>query len=633
MSESWVSGIFLSQSQNFGFLILIGIVFLLIWNTSRFRQKMLRAWGLDAKKLETNEAFLAPKNRKIKTTLYAFGILFVFFAALGPQWGEKSQILKSEGIDICIGLDLSQSMLADDMLPSRLKAAKNQLSYFLPRLGGDRIALVGFAGTSFIAAPLTPDISALLSFLEPLDTGYVSDPSTRISVGVEGCLNALGLEAVTSRDDLIEGVSQIIFLVTDGEDRDPDSAAVDRAARLGVPVVSLAVGTKTGARIPTRNDRGEIVNYLKRPRSGEYVLTKLEDSGLLALAKKTGGKVFYLSEGNVVWDSVEDFLGGFQKRTQEAGLQVDREHRFQILLILAFLLLLLDFFLTEIRRSQFRTKSWFLLLLFGLNLGRAPCSLAQSLDPGVVYYNRRALNDFDVKDLSKSLDSLKQALSRDANDLLTRSNFLTHSLIRSLMEENKEASQELIQPVLKECEYLLLALYSKKNKSEFDQALKAVVQHQCALAHEKSGNLKEAIKLHYLNYDAPKPVADIKEKAKNNVIRLLEKQKQQEQQQSGQNSDSQSSENQNSGQQGSKQGEGQKPQDKNENQKFSEGDKDRKTRRPFKNSELSESQARKILESVSGEESAVKKRKTQNEQRMQGETGKDPRQGPSGDPW
>ncbi len=623
-----VFGISFSQSQNLGYFLLIGVVFLLVWNTTIFRKKMLKLWGLNPDHSNLEGAFLQPQNRKYKTVFYLVGLVFVGLSVLGPQWGEKTQTLRSEGLDMCIALDLSQSMLADDLLPSRLKAAKSQLSYFLPRLGGDRLALVGFAGTSFIAAPLTPDISALLSFLEPLDPDYISDPSTQITSGVEGCLEALKLDQVSSREEIFEEVSQIIFLVTDGEDRDPEGPSIEKAAKLGVPILSIAVGTSQGARIPTRNDRGEIVNYIKRPRTGEYVVTKLEDAALKAMASRTNGKVFYLSEGNSVWEEVEDYLRGFKRRSREAGQQVDLEQRFQWPLLIGFLLLLLDFFLPELKFSQGTRKIKKSILMVFLFLGSMTAQ-ADSNNPYNVYWNRQALKDFDLKDLQKSYDHLKKALSEDANDELTRANFLTHSLLRAYTETTKEAAKNSLIPVVKECLQLLKTLGQQTHKGL--SSLRSLVQFQCALAQELDGNIPEALKLHYLNYDAPPEVRDLQEKAKKNVIRLLQKQEQQKKSQGDKSEDSKGSGEPSSGNKGDK--EKDDPTKEKPDQKFSEGDKDRKTKRPFKDSELSEQEARKILESVSGEESAVKKRKTQNEQRLENQQKGQVKRGFSGDPW
>jgi Ca-activated chloride channel family protein len=197
-------------------------------------------------------------------------------------------------------------MLAEDVQPNRLQAAKNQLTIFMNRIGGDRAALVGFAGSAFVAAPLTTDHRAIVNFMDPMNNSYISDQSTNMAVGVDACLTALGLDAVKERAEIEDFAAKVIVIVSDGEETGDDfRGAIGRAEKLGVPIYSFAVGTSRGGLIPIRNERG--VEYLKDPDNpGANVISKLEEKKLKEIAEKTGGKVFYLVNGVEAWKEFEE---------------------------------------------------------------------------------------------------------------------------------------------------------------------------------------------------------------------------------------------------------------------------------------------------------------------------------------
>jgi Ca-activated chloride channel homolog len=319
----------------------------LIWIAARARKRVLAKWNL-----VRNDAlaFAKPKNRPLKTFCYLAGIFFVVLAYMGPQWGQKEQSLKTEGLDLCIAIDVSKSMHAEDILPSRLEQAKNQLTSFLPRLGGDRVTLVAFAGSAYIASPLTADYAALINYLAPLDPSFISNQSTSLDVALSSCLRALKITDTTTPESLEWESAKLIALVTDGEETNESSRpTIDRLKTLGIPVFSIAVGTQEGAKIPIRDERKQLRSYIKDRASGSDAITKLLDESLKKLAQQTGGLVFYAENGLRAWEDFYQATKRFKRNAQDAGSKFSKEHRFQLPLLLAFLFLLWDLVLTEIK--------------------------------------------------------------------------------------------------------------------------------------------------------------------------------------------------------------------------------------------------------------------------------------------
>lgn len=332
------------------------LVAFLIFAVSKKRKALLQKWNLirsDA------PAFTRPANRVLKTALYLAGFVLLALAFMGPQWGQKEHALKTEGLDMCIALDLSRSMLAEDMSPSRLDQAKNQLTAFLPKLGGDRVTLVAFAGSAYMASPLTSDYSALINYLAPLDPSFITNQATSLDSAILNCLRGLKVNDAATAESLEWESAKLIALVTDGESTgDEGSPAVDRLKKLGIPVFAIALGTREGAKIPIRDERGQLRSYLPDPTTGKPAVTKLEDESLKKIAMATEGQVFYGENGLSAWQDFYAATKKFKRSAQDAGSRFSKEHRFQFPLGIAFLFLLWDLLLTETRVPWAKLRFW-----------------------------------------------------------------------------------------------------------------------------------------------------------------------------------------------------------------------------------------------------------------------------------
>jgi Ca-activated chloride channel family protein len=602
-------GIYFSQSQRWPLLVVAGLVLFYMLRTVAWRRHALALLRVSAFK----DAYDLPVNRWIKSWCQALGIVFAVIAALGPQWGQKEHSIKASGLDICLAIDLSRSMMAEDVAPNRLKGAKNQLSVFLNRLSGDRIGLVGFAGSAYVASPLTPDSDALLGFLEPMEPAFISDQSTNLATGVDACMTALGLDQVRDRNEIADFAAKVIVLLTDGEEQGEDvNGSVVRAERLGVPIYSMLVGTAQGGMIPSRNESG--MGYVKDPSTGQNVITKLLDERPKELATKTGGQVFYLSQGVEAWKRFEEAIANYKRDNVNAGTKLDREERFQFPLLLAFLLLLIDFFLPEttLFRPKNGTKALVLLLALGATQSQAA---SQSPDPSLVYENNKGVGTFAAGDFAVAQKHFEQGLAEDASDPRLRLNWASNRLHMALPPAEKagadpkaaakpQVNKKVAEEALKELDRLA-------EKGPRDPAFRQALEFQRGIANQLLERKKEALASYYSAMALSKN-AVIDEMAKNNIKQLLAE--------GGGGGGGGGS-----GEQGEKdkseqpqdgEGEGDKPQ----NPQYGQGQQEPQ----FSGTDIDENQAQQILESVEAKERETQGKKARKDAKSgqnQGEDG------------
>jgi len=280
---------------------------------------------------------------RAKATLLIFALSFAFIAAARPQFGRKVHLVKRRGIDVVIALDISLSMLAEDIKPNRLEYAKNELASFIDRLKGDRIGIVAFAGKAFVQCPLTIDYSAAKFFLESLSPDAISVQGTAIG-------EALGMAEGMFREK--SGEYEVIVLLTDGEDTvtDPLKPAKD-LAEAGIRVYTLGIGSPSGELIPLRDESGNLVGY-KKDRNGNLVRSRMNEVLLRKIAEITGGAYYRCSGRGGELEKLYDVISGMEKREISSKQFSKLEDRFQYFLLPAVILLIIESFLPERRRPK-----------------------------------------------------------------------------------------------------------------------------------------------------------------------------------------------------------------------------------------------------------------------------------------
>ena len=256
---------------------------------------------------------------------------------VNPKIGTKTETVKREGIDIVFAVDVSKSMLAEDIAPNRLEKSKQVVSQIINQLAGDRIGIVAYAGSAFPVLPITTDYASAKMFLQSMDTDMVSSQGTALD-------EALKLSAsYFDKDD--EGTSKMIILVSDGEDHGEGSEDVaEDAKKEGIKIITVGIGSEKGGPIPLKN--GSRVLGLKRDSNNEVVITKRNVESLRNLSKNSKGYV----DGNNTKDVVEyvkKALENIERNEFESEQFTDFNSQFQWFIGIAFVLLALDVLLLE----------------------------------------------------------------------------------------------------------------------------------------------------------------------------------------------------------------------------------------------------------------------------------------------
>ncbi len=256
---------------------------------------------------ETLTRSVSIKKRKIRKVLYSLGLIFLVLALTGPRFGTKTEIVKRMGVDIIVAIDTSFSMLAEDIKPNRMDQAKYEIHRLIDELNGDRIALVSFSGVSVVQCPLTTDYGAAKTFLDFIDVGINPTPGTNIEQAIFSCFNLFENGSEAGRE------SQIIVLVTDGESlKGRPFEAAKLAARKGIRIITIGVGTAEGEIIPIRNESGQIEDY-KKDSSGNVVKSSLDEETLGEIASITNGFYLRSHNGEVNVERIIDMLGSLHK--------------------------------------------------------------------------------------------------------------------------------------------------------------------------------------------------------------------------------------------------------------------------------------------------------------------------------
>jgi Ca-activated chloride channel family protein len=312
-------------------LLLIALLF--VYRERRAGRIALAASRGDKKTLLAKAGHRGKAMRWLKYALQLSGIFLLAIAIAGPRWGMKEELVERRGIDIVVALDLSKSMLATDIQPSRIERAKMELSDFVDSRRGDRIGIVAFAGTAIVACPLTIDYGAARNFLRRLEVGMIPSPGTDLAAAI----------AVSS--GLLKGYAgreKVVVLLTDGEDTLGDPAkAAGVVAEKGVSLYVLGFGSSKGAPIPIYNKSGKMVNY-KKDRSGNIVISRLEGELLAQIAKAGGGASFM--GGDAVFKLSEE-LEKKEKSLIASKMFRLMEERFQYPLFLSLLCFLSELFI------------------------------------------------------------------------------------------------------------------------------------------------------------------------------------------------------------------------------------------------------------------------------------------------
>lgn len=292
---------------------------------------------------------LSPEKSSFKSILkmavLLFGLVGLIMGLVNPKIGTKLETVKREGIDVVFAIDVSKSMLAEDVAPNRLDKSKQLVSQIINQLGSDRIGIVAYAGSAFPILPITTDYGVAKMYLQSMNTDMVSSQGTSLEEAIKLSTNYF---------DKGNATNKLIVLISDGEDHSEGfEGAIEEAKKVKAKIITIGVGTEKGGPIPLK--RNGIVENFKRDRNDEVVITKLNTVALKQIGKETKGGYIYGGNTKEVLAYIKNALDNIEKTEFETTQVADYQSQFQWFLGFAFLLLFLDIFLLE-RKTNWINK-------------------------------------------------------------------------------------------------------------------------------------------------------------------------------------------------------------------------------------------------------------------------------------
>ncbi len=323
-------------------LSLMPVFVALVWMAARSRRRALERFA-DSDLVEklTESVDLRARRRKNALRVAALGLLVVALAR--PQFGNRVETVRSVGQDIVVALDLSRSMLAEDVAPNRLERARLAILRLIRQLDGDRVGLVAFAADAFVQSPLTIDYGASAMFLSAMEPDLMPVQGTDLGAALRVSLDALEEGARDAR---------VVVLVTDGEDHeDAFAEELARAVQSGVQVYLVGVGATEGAPIPLYDGQGRREGFL-RDDDDNVVTTRLAEETFERFVREAGATYVRAGAGGTAFDDLVDEIARGEGEEIDSMQVTQFQEQYQIFLALALLLLVGDGMMSERRRRQ-----------------------------------------------------------------------------------------------------------------------------------------------------------------------------------------------------------------------------------------------------------------------------------------
>jgi len=332
----------------YGF-IAVGVFILLALLYFAYRKRKLRKLG---EKILVQNLLPYSSNRKriVKIILFCLAFSSLLLALCNLQTGSKLKEVQREGADLIVCLDVSNSMLAQDLTPNRLERAKLALEKMIDGLEGDRLGLIIFAGEAYVQLPITSDYGAAKLFLASIGPKMVPVQGTNIGAAINKAVESFG------KDD---GKNKAIILITDGENHEIDAVqAAEEAGKNGIMINTIGIGSESGVPIPYI-ENGVVKGY-RKSKDGQTIITKLNSDILKTIATKGNGVYVQASQSDLGIKAILNKVDDLEKSKIDTKMFTDYEDQFQWFLAMALLLFLVEFFISE------RVSEWFKKLnLFG----------------------------------------------------------------------------------------------------------------------------------------------------------------------------------------------------------------------------------------------------------------------------
>lgn len=323
----------------------VPVLWLFLFWAGQSRERALAQLG-DSGLINKLAESLNERGRRWQQRLWLLALGLIIFALARPQWGTSTQVVQQEGIQIMVALDVSASMLAQDLQPDRLTRAKQTISELMDQLNGDQIGLVLFSGASFVQFPLTNDYATAKSFLSTANPGMISRPGTVIAQAIRTARQGF---------DDTRSSQKVIVVMTDGENHEGDVLTeAQNAADNDIIIYTLGFGSAEGEPIPNFDRFGNVAGY-KQDNSGQVILTRLDETTLKQIADLTGGNYFRASASGTEIVVLADLIDRLESAELESRFEVQAIERFPLFLFIAIFCLVIAELIPERRQRARRS--------------------------------------------------------------------------------------------------------------------------------------------------------------------------------------------------------------------------------------------------------------------------------------
>ena len=284
-------------------------------------------------------------KQRLKFTLQLMAIFFIVLALVNPKLGSKVETVNAKGVEIVFAIDVSKSMLCKDVAPNRLEKTKQIITQIINSIGSDRIGIVAYAGSAYPVLPMTTDYELAKMFTQSVNTDLISSQGTAIEGAVQ--------TSVDFFDNPTSGKAIVLF--SDGEDHENANFDVSKLTKeKNVKIITVGIGTPNGGNIQYVDDFG--FQQVKKDQNGQVVITKLNEAVLQKIASESSGS--YINENQIskAVSSIKNALSNVEQQEFKAQQLAQKQSQFQWFLGIAFLLLLVDFFMVNQSFEGFHAK-------------------------------------------------------------------------------------------------------------------------------------------------------------------------------------------------------------------------------------------------------------------------------------
>ena len=323
------------------YILVFLVVFVLIWAIWRFRTRSSKTNSGDVLNSRLKEK-IDPKKQLWKRRFRVYSLIFLIIAAAGPLIGTRIKPVERKGIDLIFAVDVSISMNAEDVKPTRLEKSKFEISQVIKKLKGDRVGIIVFAGSAHYFLPLTGDYEAARLFLDAIESRMIKTQGTALSAALKTSIAAFPDESEKYK---------VLVVVTDGEDHEGEAIEIaKRASKTGIVINTIGVGSITGSLIPI-GEKGEVDEY-KKDKQGQLITTVLNETILRDIAKAGNGIFIRIDNQNNSGEELNEVISTMEKKTFNSSQYAEFEDRYQIFAIFSLIFAVIAFIIPTNRRKK-----------------------------------------------------------------------------------------------------------------------------------------------------------------------------------------------------------------------------------------------------------------------------------------